>query len=44
MDLVGVFDEFGDEFDCRPKNAHPQGQVAKAEWRNLGGHAYTGVY
>ena len=23
---------------------HPQGNVARAEWRNLGGHDYTGVF
>ena len=23
---------------------HPQGNVAKAEWRNLGGHDYTGIF
>lgn len=44
IDLVGVFDEFGDEFDCRHKTVHPQGNVARAEWRNLGGHDYTGVF
>merc|ERR1711997_915247 len=44
IDLVGVFDEFGDEFDCRHKTVHPQGNVARAEWRNLGGDDYTGVF
>lgn len=44
IDLVGVFDEFGDEFDCRHKTVHPVGNVGKAEWRNLGGHSYTGIF
>ena len=44
VDLSGVFDEFGDEFDCRHKTAHPQGNVGRAEWRNLGGHGYTGIF
>jgi len=44
MDLAPVFDEFGDEFDCRPKTVHPQGNVGKAEWRSIGGHNYTGIF
>lgn len=44
IDLTGVFDEFGDEFDCRHKTVHPVGNVGKAEWRNLGGHSYTGIF
>ena len=44
IDFAGVFNEFGDENDCRDKTAHQQGNVARAEWRNLGGHDYTGVF
>jgi len=44
IDLADVFDEFGDEFDCRPKTAHPQGNVGKAEWRSKGDHPYTGIF
>jgi len=39
-----MYDEFGDEFDCRLKSIHSQGNVGKAEWRNLGGHSYTGIF
>jgi hypothetical protein len=44
IDIAGVFDEFGDEFDCRHKTVHPQGNVGKAEWKDLGGHNYTGIF
>lgn len=44
IDLAGVFDEFGDEFDCRHKTVHPQGNVGKAEWIDFGGHEYTGIF
>ena len=44
IDLSHVFDEFGDELDCRLKTVHSQGNVAKAKWVNLGGHDYTGIF
>ena len=44
LDLDSIFDEIGDEVDCRIKAFHSQGNVGKAEWRNLGGHAYTGIF
>lgn len=44
MDMNTVFDESGDEFDCRLKTVHPQGNVGKAEWKDLGGHDYTGIF
>jgi len=44
IDLAGVFDEFGDEFDCRLKTVHQQGNVGKAEWIDFGGHEYTGIF
>ena len=42
--LKTVLDEWGDEFDCRDKTVHAQGNVAKARWVNLGGHNYTGMF
>jgi len=44
IDTDSMYDEFGDEFDCRVKSIHSQGNVGKAEWRNLGGHSYTGIF
>ena len=44
IDVAGVFDEFGDELGCRNKTLHQLGNIAKAEWINLGGHDYTGVF
>lgn len=44
IDVDAVYDEFGDEFDCRLKTVHSQGNVGKAEWRDLGGHEYTGIF
>ena len=44
VDTDAMYDEFGDEFDCRLKSIHSQGNVGKAEWRNLGGHGYTGIF
>lgn len=44
IDTDAVYDEFGDEFDCRLKTVHSQGNVGKAEWRDLGGHEYTGIF
>ena len=44
MDLDVVFDEIGDEFDCREKVVHSQGNVGKAVWKDLGGHDYTGIF
>ena len=44
MDLDPVFDEIGDEFDCREKTVHSQGNTGKAVWKDLGGHDYTGIF
>ena len=44
LDVHTAFDEWGDEFDCRLKTVHSQGNVAKAEWINYGGHPYTGMF
>ena len=44
IDTDAVYDEFGDEFDCRLKTVHSQGNVGKAEWRSLGNHDYTGIF
>lgn len=44
LDLDDVFDERGDEFDCRNKTAHPQGNVGKARWESVGSHPYTGIF
>lgn len=39
-----VFDERGDEFDCRHKTVHSQGNVGKVFWVDEGGHDYTGIF
>lgn len=39
-----MFDESGDQFDCRIKTAHQQGSIGKAEWVSLGNHSYTGIF
>ena len=39
-----MFDEWGDENDCRKKTAHANGSVAKAVWENVPGHTYTGMF
>ena len=39
-----MFDEFGDENDCRRKAAHANGSVGKAVWEDLGWHPYTGMF
>jgi len=44
IDSDSIYDEFGDEMDCRLKTAHSQGNVGKAEWKDLGGHGYTGIF
>ena len=49
MDAVSLnmdvaFDEFGDEFDCRLKHLHSQGNVGQATWVSLGTHSYTGMF
>ena len=44
IDHSVVFDEFGDEFDCRNKTGHTQGNIARIEWRNIEGHHYTGIF
>ena len=44
MDLDAVYDEIGDEFDCREKVVHSQGNIGKAIWFDLGGHEYTGIF
>ena len=42
MDVA--FDEFGDEFDCRKKSLHSQGNIGKATWVSVGEHRYTGMF
>ena len=44
MELDAVYDEIGDEFDCREKVVHSQGNIGKAIWFDLGGHDYTGIF
>ena len=44
-----VFDTPGDELPCtsngcRVKTIHSQGNVAKIQWVDLGGHNYTGMF
>ena len=44
-----VFDTPGDELacywnGCRNKTIHAQGNTAKIQWIDLGGHAYTGMF
>ena len=39
-----MFDEWGDENDCRRKAAHLNGSVGKAVWEDLGNHPYTGMF
>jgi len=44
-----VFDTPGDEMPCsdnvcRLKTIHAQGSHAKIEWKDLGGHPYTGMF
>lgn len=43
-DMAGVFDEQGDEFDCRHKTAHQFGNIGKVRWVDLQGHNYTGIF
>lgn len=43
-DLSPIFDEWGDEFECRIKTAHSLGNVGKVRWIDLGGHDYTGIF
>ena len=49
VDQAPVFDTPGDELPCywngcRNKTIHAQGSVAKIEWKNFGGHPYTGMF
>ena len=44
LDMDVVFDEFGDEFDCRSKYTHSQGNIGKATWVSKGQHPYTGMF
>ena len=44
IDGATVFDEWGDELDCRLKTIHSQGNVAKAEWISTDDHPYTGMF
>ena len=44
VDVDRTFDEHGDEFDCRVKATHAQGNVGKASWVDLEGHDYTGIF
>ena len=42
--LNTVFDDEGDEINCRDKTTHAQGSVGKVEWVDFGGHSYTGMF
>ena len=50
IDMHSVFDEFGDELDCRLKTKHSQGVVAKVYWESTvdehgnPDHPYTGIF
>lgn len=44
IDLNSVFDEWGDEYDCRFKTTHGQGNVGKVEWISNDNHRYTGIF
>ena len=49
VDQAPVFDTPGDELECgwtgcRNKTIHAHGNVAKIEWKNTGGHPYTGMF
>ena len=39
-----VFDEHGDEMECRNKTLHSQGNVGKVFWVDEGNHKYTGIF
>jgi len=42
--MPSVFDEEGDEFDCRVKSIHSTGNVAKIFWVSEENHVYTGIF
>ena len=44
IDVSTVFDEWGDEMECRNKTLHSQGNVGKVYWVDQGGHDYTGIF
>ena len=44
IDLNSAFDTWGDEFDCRYKTTHGQGNVGEVAWIDKGGHPYTGLF
>ena len=44
IDLLTTFDTQGDEFDCRHKTVHSQGNIAKVVWKDPGDHNYTGMF
>ena len=44
IDVDTVFDERGDEIECRKKTVHSQGNIGRAEWVSVGDHDYTGVF
>jgi len=44
VERSSIFDEVGDEFDCRSKAFEGVGNVAKASWRSVGDHSYTGIF
>lgn len=50
VDKGAVFDTPGDEFacggifGCRVKTVHSNGNVAKIQWLDQGGHSYTGMF
>ena len=44
IDLKSVANGIGDEFDCRHKTTHGQGNVGEIEWISIGDHGYTGLF
>ena len=44
IDVSTVFDEHGDEMECRNKTLHSRGNVGKVFWVDQGGHNYTGIF
>ena len=44
LDASTVFDEHGDEMECRHKTMNSQGNVGRIVWEDVGGHSYTGAF
>lgn len=44
INLNSIFNEWGDEYDCRNKTTHGKGNVGKVEWISLKNHNYTGMF